>query len=63
MDNIATFHLANAVNSPGSTWAGIGALALGVGQLVQTQGLPTGTVGWVTFGLSILGGLGGILGR
>lgn len=59
----ATFHPANIMGSPTSTWLGIGMLAQQAGQAVATAGLPTNTQGWVVFGLSILGGLAGIFGR
>jgi len=54
---------ANITGSPGTTWAGIGALAAAASQTIATNGLPTSTAGWITFGLSIVGGLGAILGR
>lgn len=53
----------NITGSPGTTWAGLGALALTASQAIQTNGLPTSTAGWVSFGLGILGGLGAIFGR
>ena len=53
----------NIAAHPGSTWAGIGALAAGAGQMIAANGLPTNTASWVVFGLSILGGLGGLFGK
>lgn len=48
---------------PGSTFAGVGLWASSVLQMLSAGGVPTGTAGWVSFGVQAGMGLLAILGK
>lgn len=54
---------ANIVGSPSSTFAGLGMIGLALGQMVQQNGLPTNTTGWVGFGLTAFSSIMALLAR
>jgi hypothetical protein len=41
--------LSNITAHPGSTWAGVGVVAVTVGQIVSAGSMPTTPMGWVSF--------------
>lgn len=58
----AALHPSNVFGSPGSTWAGVAAI-LGVVTTAMSGGLPTSQAGWVTFGVSVVAGIGAIFSK
>jgi hypothetical protein len=56
-------HVANILAHPGSTWAGVGVIAMTVGQAMVQQGMPTTAGGWLAFLLPVAMGVGGMLGK
>jgi hypothetical protein len=55
-------HTDNITAHPGSTFAGLGVLAVGIGQ-TMSAGTPTTTAGWITFGAQIALGVLGMFGK
>jgi hypothetical protein len=56
-------HVSNISAHPGSTWAGIGVIAMTVGQAMVAQGMPHSAGGWAAFLLPVAMGVGGMLGK
>lgn len=56
-------HVDNVTAHPGSTLAGIGVIAMAVGQMVATMPQPTSAIGWTALGLQLLAGFGAMLGK
>jgi hypothetical protein len=56
-------HVDNILAHPGSSWAGVGLIAMTVGQAMMQQGMPTTAGGWIAFLLPVAMGVGGMLGK
>ena len=55
-------HPANVFGSPGSTWAGVAAFfAVLAGSMAN--GFPSSQAGWITFGVSVVTGVGAIFSK
>jgi hypothetical protein len=55
--------LSNIIDHPGSTYAGVGVIALAIGQIVQANGMPTTAAGWVTLGAELVMAVMAALGK
>ena len=55
--------LKNIVAHPGSTYAGVGVVALAIGQVVNAGAMPTSFTGWLLVGGQLLLALGAAFGK
>lgn len=53
----------NIFGSPSSTIAGVGIIAMGASQYLSQMGTPTTSVGWFTFGVTMLSGVAAMLAK
>lgn len=57
------FSLANIIDHPGSTYAGLSALIIGIGQFMAANSYPTTSAGWFGYIAAALLAVGGALGK
>ncbi len=55
--------LANVVDHPGSTWAGLGVAAVTIGNAVQSGAMPTTPAGWIAFIAGLAAAVAAALGK